>query len=77
MARLCYEESSRWKENAISEAGRFLDFEKEFLDNHIQAWVPAFLTEALDEAKTGFYRAILELTQGYIKTDQRYLTSRL
>lgn len=77
MARLCYEESSRWKENAISEAGRFLDFEKEFLDNHIQAWVPAFLTEALDEAKTGFYRAILELTQGYIKTDQRYLSSRL
>ncbi|MFN3739468.1 MAG: molecular chaperone [Thermodesulfovibrionales bacterium] len=77
MARLCYEESLRWKENAPSKAMRLLEMEKEFLDSHIMAWLPAFLSEAAEDSQTGLYRAILEISQGFIRADQRYLSSRV
>lgn len=76
MARLCYEESKMWRENNTSEARRFLEMEKGFLEDHILSWVPAFISQALEDTKTGFYRAVLEITQTFLKLDEGYIDFR-
>lgn len=73
MARLCYEESIRWNENNLSEARGFLEMERDFLEGHIQAWVPAFISHASEDASTGFYRAVLGITQAFLKLDKMHI----
>ncbi|GAB4539402.1 MAG: molecular chaperone TorD family protein [Thermodesulfovibrionia bacterium] len=77
MARLCYEESVMWRENNPSGARRFLEMERDFLKGHIRAWVPAFISQAIEDTETGFYKAALELTHAFLELDEWHIDSQL
>lgn len=77
MSLLCFHEANCWKEIKIENALRFLEMEAQFLRDHLGVWVPAYVTSAMESAKTLFYKAALHLTVGVLEMEQSGLMSML
>lgn len=77
MHKLC--ELTLEKTEAPDRAGRLgiLADQKSFLENHLLKWVPAWSTDVVKSAETGFYRGAAQLLEAYLKTDRKWLEAFL
>lgn len=55
------------------EAAALLTTQKNFLDDHLAAWVPMMTADMKRFAKTDLYRGLAFLTDGFLATDQAFL----
>ncbi len=55
------------------EATALLTTQKNFLDDHLAAWVPMMTADMKRFAKTDLYRGLAHLTDGFLATDQAFL----
>ena len=69
MSFLCDKEAEAWKNKDSKEALKFLNLEKDFLDNHLTRWVHSFCNKIIDAGRSGFYRGVAKITSGFIKFD--------
>ncbi len=54
-------------ENAVKAALR------EFLSNHLNTWIPSFLSLVEEKAETAYYRGVALLTQGFVESLSNFL----
>ncbi len=58
---------------ADKELAGVLQAQKEFLDRHILAWLPAWMAVMRVRARLPFYRALVYLLQQFLEVDRRTL----
>ena len=65
---LCREESEAWRAGTIGR--NILIEEASFLDEHILRWVPEFCDQVRKFDTSGFYKAMADITEGWIHYDR-------
>ena len=55
------------------EANRLLDVQRNFLHDHLGAWVPAFAQDIRSFAQTSLYRGAADMLEGFTNADIEYL----
>ena len=58
-------------------AVQLIKTQKNFLDDHLRAWVPMMTADMKRLARTDMYRGLAYLTDGFLKMDQELLTDSL
>ena len=54
-------------------AVEYLEKQASFLRNHLNNWVPLLCEDVRSLARTGFYRGLADVTQGFLSDDERCL----
>ena len=55
------------------ECARWLRVRRTFLDDHLLNWVPAFAADVERVARTGFYKAVVQVVLGVLEADRALL----
>ena len=71
MHLLCSQEAEAWNKDDDDEALRFLEAEREFLKEHLVAWLPKFCGEDRKHDRLGLFRCLADLTEGWVTFDYR------
>jgi len=71
MHYLCEEELSADTRERLKEC---LQLQREFLDEHILKWVPAFCDALYTYQRSDFYKGIAKLTKGFIRLEDMVVT---
>ncbi len=66
MSLLCYREMEAHIKGNINEAKKYLNFEREFLEEHILSWIPTFCDVMEKESRVNFYKGVAKITRGFI-----------
>ena len=61
------------KKGDEDEAAALLATQKNFLDDHLAAWIPMMTADMKRFASTDLYRGLAHLTDGFLATDQAFL----
>jgi anaerobic sulfite reductase subunit A len=69
MMYLCGKTVDALKNKNKKEAEKYLLGQEDFLEGHLAKWIPKFVQDILNTAKTPFYRGIAALTRDYIEMD--------
>ncbi|NOX97111.1 MAG: molecular chaperone TorD family protein [Nitrospirae bacterium] len=77
MQRLTKYEHEAWESGDREKACRCLEYEKLFLESHLDKWVPLFCDKVMEEGKLTFYREMARLTKEYISLEKRYVNELL
>lgn len=70
MAHLCDKTIAALKDGNFKDARKYLDAQRDFLDEHLGKWVPKLASDVLKLAKHEFYRAIAKITKAYVDMDK-------
>jgi len=62
-------EAEAWKRGRFDDAKTMLQLEKRLLKEHLATWIPKFCDVALEEAKNGFYKAVLKIKKGVVLSE--------
>ncbi len=77
MAILSYHEKERYRGHNIQEVKRFVRIQQEFMNEHIQQWIPEFCNRVAEEATSSFYKGCALLTKGFLEIDMEKLKENL
>jgi TorA maturation chaperone TorD len=69
MRLMCSREAEAWKHGNAGDARSALQLERRMLKEHLVAWVPKFCDIAFEEARNGFYRAVLKVTKELVLSE--------
>ena len=76
MAELAGKEAAAWREEDLAKASNCLEFEHEFLVDHLGAWVPAFCDQVTERAELSFYRDMARLTANFLEAEKLEIEAR-
>ena len=68
-------EEESWRNDTIEIKQELIHQQFAFLTNHLLAWIPRFIDEALPQAQTDFYRGHLIMLRGLLADEEDYLKS--
>ena len=71
MAALARRESQAWAENDEAIVRSCVAMQKKFLEEHLTHWIPDFCEKVSQQAELPFYRAVAELTRGFIEFERK------
>ncbi len=71
MAALARREAQAWAENDEAIARSCVAMQKKFLEEHLTHWIPDFCEKVSQQAELPFYRAVAELTRGFIEFERK------
>ena len=66
---LCAKATEALNNEDTKEARRYVQGQKDFLEQHLVKWVPKLVKDILNAAQTPFYKAIAVLTKEYLEID--------
>jgi len=69
MVYLCGKAVEALKNKDGTGAGKYLQGQRDFLEGHLGKWVPKFVQDIINTAKTPFYKGIAAITRDYIEMD--------
>lgn len=75
MAYLCQKTHAARAANENQVAAECLAKQKNFLEQHLLNWVPAFCADVQRIARTDFYKAVAQVTRGYLEMEQTLIES--
>ena len=70
--QLVMQEIEFWQTGEEEKAQDSLKQQDAFLKEHLNFWIPAFIENALPEAKTDFYRGQLLMLRGFLADEEEY-----
>lgn len=70
MAFLCEKANEALKNQNVTEAKRYIQAQKDFLDKHLARWVPKLVQDILNNAHTPFYQSAAVLTREFLEIDR-------
>ncbi len=74
MSFLCNREAEAWDKNDEDEALSFVQAQKEFLEEHLLAWLPSFRGKIREYDRLGLFHCLADLTEDWVSFDyQNYL----
>ena len=76
MAELAGKEAAAWRDEDFAKASNCLEFEREFLADHLGAWVPAFCDQVTERAEFSFYRDMARLTANFLEAEKHEIEAR-
>ncbi len=65
MYALCEQEADAWKRGNEDEAHRLMLAQKQFLTEHLMAWLPAFRAKLKEFNRIGFFSGLVDLTESW------------
>jgi TorA maturation chaperone TorD len=74
MARLSERTSKSIAEDNFDHATKYLNLQREFLEDHLMKWVPALTGKLIEASDNLFYTALAYLTRGFIAQDSYFVT---
>ncbi len=74
MEYLCDKTASSLKNHDIHEAIKHLEFQRKFLEEHLNKWVPVFTEDILKNTEQDFYRGMALLLRGFISSESEHIT---
>jgi TorA maturation chaperone TorD len=77
LALLCHGESAAWRAGRAKEARGALENERDFLDQHLLAWAPAYLDMIEREARHPLYRALAGTARRIVGADRAIIDDLL
>jgi len=69
LAYLCEKAHEALEKGDKKEAKRYMQGQKDFLENHLVKWLPRLVKDIRGTARTPFYKSIAVLTQEFVETD--------
>lgn len=69
MSFLCYNEMKAWENNDQKNGKKYINKEREFLEEHIIQWIPNFCKIIERNSREEFYRGVAKLTREFLRTD--------
>ncbi|MDP6787367.1 MAG: molecular chaperone TorD family protein [Rhodospirillales bacterium] len=76
MAELAGKEAAAWRDGDVAKASNCLQFEHEFLADHLGAWAPAFCRQTTERAELSFYRDVARLTADFLAAEKLEIEER-
>ena len=73
MGWLCERYGHCLRKGDVREAALTLHAQRDFLDDHLLLWLARFCDEVARSAWTDFFRAVANLTEGFVTWDRRFL----
>ena len=70
MGYLCEMISAALRMGTLPNAKICLQAQMDFLNNHLDKWVPKLSADILKSAKREFYKAVARITEGYVEMDK-------
>ena len=77
MACLCQKVINKLKIGDIKGAIETLEIQENFFKNHLGAWVPCFCSDVIRSAELDYYRAIAQITRGFLAVDSENINSSI
>lgn len=71
MQKITGEEAKTWEGEDNKAVREVLKFEKTFIDEHLNVWVPEFSDRVIKQARLRFYMEMARLTKEYIMLEAR------
>lgn len=69
MAEVARQEGEAWKKGDRDKAANCLEFEQEFMTDHLATWVFEFCGKVMKKAQRPFYRDMAKLTSDFLKSE--------
>ncbi|MDP2916461.1 MAG: molecular chaperone TorD family protein [Dehalococcoidia bacterium] len=69
MMFLCDKAAGALKKGDSKDAEKYIQAQKDFLENHLAKWVPKLVKDVVENARTPFYKGVAVLTQECIDMD--------
>ena len=73
MRELAQKEMLAWQSGDMMEATDLLEKQRQFMRDHVAAWVPDYIEEAFKHVNTDFYRGHLLMLRGFIQGETQRL----
>jgi TorA maturation chaperone TorD len=70
MTYMCGKTSEALKSGNNAQAKKYLEVQRDFLNEHLAKWVPMLAADILKGAKREFYKAVAKITEGYVQWDK-------
>jgi TorA maturation chaperone TorD len=77
MAELSRRESVAWELGDLSAAGNSLEYQRDFIDEHLGQWIEKFCSQVVATAELSFYREVAQLTAQFIASEAQAIEERL
>ena len=77
MARMIHRASNAMKKGDEEHVEASLLIQKNFIDDHVLAWVPLFAADMRKFSKTMFYQGLSYLLEGFLESDLAFLSEAL
>jgi anaerobic sulfite reductase subunit A len=74
MAHLCDKTKTALRDGNFTDAKKYLDVQRIFLDEHLSKWVPKLTADILKSTNNEFYRAVAKITKAYVEADKELVT---
>jgi TorA maturation chaperone TorD len=62
------------REGKQSEAEKYLEVQRRFLDEHLVKWVPKLVADIMKGSEHAFYRSVAKITRGYVEIDKQIIS---
>lgn len=73
MQMLADKEKEGWEKEDKAAAYTCLQYESEFIREHLMQWVPAFCADIKKTSKVEFYRRMADVTKEFIEHDEKHV----
>jgi TorA maturation chaperone TorD len=77
MEYLCRKTREALERNEVQEAGKLLQAQEKFIDDHLAKWVPQFTKDVEETATTDFYKGVAYITDAFIASDRRAISDMM
>ena len=71
--QVAHQEVQAWQAGERTGAREFVQRQSTFVNAHLGAWVPAYVSAALEHARADFYRGHLLMLRGFVVEEQKRL----
>lgn len=71
MEYLCRRTVEALERNERDEVKKYLQIQREFIDDHLAKWVPQFTQDILESAEVDFYKGVAYVTRAFIESEMR------
>jgi len=75
MEYLCRKTVEALEKDERDEAKKFLQTQREFVDDHLAKWVPQFTQDILESAEVDFYKGVAYFTRAFIESERETIPS--
>ena len=76
MANLAGHEARAWERRDHEQVANALEYQHEFMRDHLLRWVPIFCRKVIEKAEIGFYRGVARVTRDFLASEAEDLQRR-
>jgi len=77
MSELASRENKAWEKDDPVAAANALEFQQEFMGDHLSLWVPKFCGKVVEMCDDPFYKGIAQLTMAFLDSEKEDIDRRL